>query len=405
MPANVILIGMMGSGKTTVGRVVAERTGREFIDLDQMIVDRTGKQITQLFQEIGEDGFRNIETKALKELTAATHAVISTGGGIVTRAENRRLLRESGIVIWLDAPPRELLKRIGNDDSRPMLHGGDPLKRIESLVAERREMYADASDIHLDTTEFTPEEIAERIEKEMEGRGESFDSEVFSQIVAIDGPVGSGKSALAQQLAEQLGYIHVDTGAMYRCVALEALRRNIDFTDGLALTNVAHSIDIRFQDSEELQEEGFEGQRVLLNGDDVTKEIRTPEVTKLTSILSEVPGVRAEMVQLQREIGLRGKTVLEGRDIGTVVVPEAEWKIYLVASLEERVERRYAQYLQQGKTLDKNQLRADIIERDNRDCNRPQGALKLASDAMLFDTTDIPLGEVVSSLTAIISQE
>src|SRR5690606_5046025 len=142
------------------------------------------------------------------------------------------------------------------------------------------------------------------------------------------------------------------------CVALEALKRNVDFTDAVALTNVAHSVDIRFKDAEAGKnvKAGFEGQRVLLNGEDVTEEIRTPEVSKLTSILSEVPGVRAEMVQLQREIGLRGQTVLEGRDIGTVVVPEAEWKVYLVASLEERVERRYSQYVQQGKKLDRNQL-------------------------------------------------
>lgn len=401
MSANVVLIGMMGSGKTTVGRLVADRTGREFIDLDQMIVDKAGQEISEVFDAMGEDAFRQMETECLREVRAATHAVIATGGGVVTRAENRRILRELGTVFWLDAPADALLDRIGDDESRPMLRGGDPLKRLEVLQAERREFYADASNIHLDTTEFTAAELADRISQELEVRGED-DEEVFNTIVAIDGPVASGKSALAKLIAERLNYVHVDTGAMYRCVTLEAMRRRVDMTDAQALTQVAHSVDIRFLEPEAGKSVAFGSQRVTLNGEDVTDAIRDPEVSRNTSAIADVPTVRAELVQLQREMGLRGRSVLEGRDISTVVVPEARWKVYLVASLDERVQRRYHQYELQGRTVDRDELRRDAIERDERDRNRPQGALKLATDAMIFDTTDIPLEEVVETLAGMI---
>ncbi|MGI8907163.1 MAG: (d)CMP kinase [Candidatus Sumerlaeaceae bacterium] len=405
MPGNVVLIGMMGSGKTTVGKLVADRTGREFIDLDQMIVDKAGQEISEVFDALGEDAFRQMETECLREVRAATHAVIATGGGVVTRAENRRILRDLGTVFWLDAPADALLDRIGDDESRPMLRGGDPLKRLEVLQAERREHYADASNIHLDTTEFTPQELADRITQELETRGED-DTEVFNTIVAIDGPVASGKSALAKAIAERLSYVHVDTGAMYRCVTLEAMRRKVDMRDPLALTKVAHSVDIRFQEAggtARVTDEAFGTQRVMLNGEDVTDAIRDPEVSRNTSAIADVPTVRAELVQLQREMGLRGRSVLEGRDISTVVVPEARWKVYLVASLEARVQRRYHQYELQGREVDRDELRRDVVERDERDRNRPQGALKLASDAMIFDTTDIPLDEVVDTLAGMIA--
>jgi cytidylate kinase len=344
-----------------------------------------------------------METECLREVRAATHAVIATGGGVVTRAENRRILRELGIVFWLDAPADALLERIGDDESRPMLRGGDPLKRIEILQAERREYYADASNIHLDTTEFTPDELAERIGSELDSRGQS-DEALFSTIVAIDGPVASGKSALAKLIAERLSYVHVDTGAMYRCVTLEAMRRNVDMNDPAALTQVAHSVDIRFLEARGTQrDEAFGSQRVLLNGEDVTDAIREPDVSRNTSTIADVPTVRAELVQLQREMGLRGRSVLEGRDISTVVVPEARWKVYVVASLEERVQRRYHQYELKGKQVDREELKRDVVERDERDRNRPQGALKLAPDAMIFDTTDIPLEEVVDTLAGMIA--
>lgn len=399
MSPNVVLIGMMGAGKTTIGHLVAERTGMEFIDLDEVISLQAGKPITQLFDEAGEESFRDMETAALREALAATHAVIATGGGVVKRAENRRLLRQLGVVFWLDAPAEALLERIGDDPGRPLLRGGDTLRRLEQLIAERRELYADASNFHLDTTELTPEEIAERIEDEL-GQQQHIERGLFATIVAIDGPVGSGKSSIARLLAKRLGFTHIDTGAMYRCVTHEAMRRQLDLHDHQALTAVAHSIDIRFHQPEDAPASAEK--RVLLNGDDVTEAIRTLEVSRNTSPVADAPGVRAEMVRLQREIALRGRSVLEGRDISTVVVPEATWKFYVVASLEERVERRFLQYEEQGKTVDRDELRQDVITRDDRDRRRPQGGLKLAPDATIFDTTGMSLMEVVETLAIVI---
>lgn len=407
MPTNVILIGMMGSGKTTVGRLVAQRTGRDFIDLDALIESRMSKRIVEIFSEDGEEGFRDLETEALQDVAGSTHAVIATGGGVVIKPGNRRILQGMGIVVWLDAPPDELLKRIGDDESRPMLHGQNPLKRMERLLVDRRGFYADASHIHLDTTELTPEEIADRVSQEL-GHRDHTDSRVFATIVAIDGPIGSGKSALASQLAAELGYTHIDTGAMYRCVAYEAIQREIDLTDAGALTSLAHRIDIRFcgvTNSKDTADEASFGQKVFLSGQDVTDAIRSPEVSRKTALIASVAGVRAELSQLQRELGLKGRAVLEGRDIGTVVVPEAVWKIYLVASLEERVQRRFSQYEQQGKPVERDQLRLDILERDKQDRSRSQGALKLASDATAFDTTGMPLEEVVATLKTLVQRE
>jgi cytidylate kinase len=401
MTSNVVLIGLMGSGKTTIGRLVSQRTNMEFIDLDQAIVDRAGRPIPAIFEMEGEEGFRQHETEALRELLSVNHAVIATGGGVVTRAENRALLRRLGKVFWLDAPPDVLYRRIGDDAGRPLLKGGDALKRLEALNAERREYYAEVSDIHLDTTEATPAELAERIAAEMGDIIEGREEDIFSTIVAIDGPVASGKSTLARLLAKRLGFTHVDTGAMYRCVTLEAMRRRVPFDDPDALAHVAHSVDIRFVKPGEADANAED--RVLLNGEDVTETIRSPEVSRNTSPVADAPGVRGELVRLQRTMALRGRSVLEGRDISTVVVPEARWKIFLVASLDERVRRRHAQYAAQGKQVDPDELRRDMVHRDERDRARPQGGLKLAGDAMILDSTDMPLEEVVETVAALVT--
>ncbi|MCX7626688.1 MAG: (d)CMP kinase [Candidatus Sumerlaeaceae bacterium] len=397
MDTNVVLIGMMGSGKTTIGRLLAEKTGMEFIDLDELVERRAGMTIAEIFQGHGEEHFRDLESQVLEEIASSRHAVIATGGGIVKRAENRQLLRDLGLVVWLDAPAEVLAERIGEDPDRPLLSRSQPLKKLTQLLHERRDLYAETSHIHLDTTEHTPEEIAARILEELHERYKDEEEDVFATIVAIDGPVASGKSSLAKKVAKRLGFMHIDTGAMYRCVAFEAMRRGIPLDDQDALAELAHSLDIRYVE----QPDDMPG-RVLLNGEDVTEAIRAPEVSRNTSPVADIPNVRAELVRLQRQMALRGRCVLDGRDIGTVVVPEAHWKFYVVASLEERIRRRLVQHQQEGHAVDVERLRMDIIERDRRDRIRTHGALRLAPTATILDTTGISLEEAVEIVAALV---
>ncbi|MGC8741597.1 MAG: (d)CMP kinase [Candidatus Sumerlaeaceae bacterium] len=397
MDKNVVLIGMMGSGKTSIGRDLAKKTGMEFIDLDELIERRANMTIPAIFQTRGEAYFRQLESEVLEEIMSARHSVIATGGGVILSAENRQRLRELGLVVWLDAPAEVLLERIGDDPNRPLLSRSQPLKKLTQLLHERRDLYAETSDIHLDTTDHTTDEIVERIIEELDKRTAD-DEDVFDTIVAIDGPVASGKSSLAKKVAKRLGFSHIDTGAMYRCVTYEAMRRGVLLDDADALTALAHSLDIRYE-----ERPGEQPNRVLLNGEDVTEAIRAPEVSRNTSPVADIPGVRTELVRLQRQLALRGRCVLDGRDIGTVVIPEARWKFYVVASLDERVRRRILQHQQEGHPIDVQQLRRDIIERDRRDRTRTHGALRLAPNATIIDTTDIPLDEAVEIVTSIVA--
>ncbi len=398
MDTNVILIGMMGSGKTTIGRLLAQRTGMEFIDLDELIAQRAGMSIAEIFQSQGEAAFRELESEVLAEIMSARHAVIATGGGIILSAANRERLRELGLVVWLDAPPEVLAERIGDDPARPLLDRTQPLKKLTEILNQRRQWYAETSDIHLDTTEHTEEELVDRIIEELENRRKDVE-DVFDTIVAIDGPVASGKSSLARRVAKRLKFMHIDTGAMYRCVTYEAMRQGISLDDVEALTSLAHSLDIRY-----LDDPSSDQSRILLNGEDVTDKIRTPDVSRNTSPVADIPSVRTELVRLQRQLALRGRCVLDGRDIGTVVVPEARWKFYVVASLEERLRRRLVQHQNDGHAIDLERLRADIVERDRRDRMRTHGALRLAPNATILDTTGISLDEATEIVASMVEQ-
>jgi len=199
-------------------------------------------------------------------------------------------------------------------------------------------------------------------------------------IITLDGPVGVGKSAVARQIAQRLGWRHVDTGAMYRAVTLAAMRRNLDLCDADALTNLTKECEIRLVYNGDVL-------TVFLNGEDVTVAIRDPEVSKNTSPVSETAGVREHLVSLQRDLGLQGPSVMEGRDIGTVVFPDAFWKFYLDASLDERAQRRVHQLHAAGKNVDFNETREAIKKRDDRDRSRSWGPLRIAADSIVIDTT------------------
>jgi CMP/dCMP kinase len=214
-------------------------------------------------------------------------------------------------------------------------------------------------------------------------------------IVAIDGPAGAGKSTVARELARRLGFTMVDTGAIYRAVALAARRAGVDWEDdeGLAALLDAPGFSIAFGD----------GQRVLLNGKDVTEAIRAPEITRGSSVVSARPIVRQKLLGLQRELGRsapRG-AVLEGRDIGTVVFPDAEVKFFLTASDEARAARRHAELADKGLPVELAEVLSDQRRRDRDDSERAIAPLRPAPDAVIVDTTGMDLGEVVERCLAV----
>jgi cytidylate kinase len=207
-------------------------------------------------------------------------------------------------------------------------------------------------------------------------------------IIAIDGPVGSGKSTLARRVAQLLGYVYVDTGAMYRALALKALRRSLALDvhhDELVTLARATRIDLRAEDS---------GQRVFLDQEDVTTAIRTPEVSQAASKIAVNPGVRQVLVAEQRRAGEQGGVVMEGRDIGSVVFPDAQLKIFLTASPETRADRRWREHQQKGDAIDLQRTLEEIRERDRRDLERTSSPLVRAKDAVVVDSTAMEPEEV-----------
>ena len=210
-------------------------------------------------------------------------------------------------------------------------------------------------------------------------------------IVAIDGPAGSGKSTVSKLIAEKLGLVYIDTGAMYRALTLKAMMRKIDLEDGEALTRLARSTKINL-----LNVSG--SLKVFLDGEDVSGLIRTPELTNNVKFIARVPGVRQEMVNLQRVIGGRSSAVLEGRDIGTVVFPEAKFKFYLDADVEERSKRRHKELSAVDQKASLTDIKHDVVNRDESDMKRDVGALRKATDAVFVDTTNLSIEEVVEAL-------
>lgn len=212
-------------------------------------------------------------------------------------------------------------------------------------------------------------------------------------IIAIDGPSGSGKSTLGRMLARALKLLYIDTGSMYRAVALAVIEVGVDPNDKEAVTALANRIEIDLEgDPESLS--------VLLDGRDVTDRIRTESVTEMSSIVSTIPGVRRAMVERQRAMGTRG-AVLNGRDIGTVVFPDADLKFFLTAVPEERAERRYKEdQMTSGSSATYADTLADMIERDRRDSTRTDSPLKVADDAVVIDSTGKSVDEVFEEMMA-----
>jgi CMP/dCMP kinase len=205
-------------------------------------------------------------------------------------------------------------------------------------------------------------------------------------IIAIDGPVGSGKSTVARGVAELLGYTYLDSGAMYRAVALKAQRKNVSLAGAAALESLAQGTQIEL-------ERGADGMRVLLDGEDVSQAIRTAEISRGASQVALVPGVRRVLVDEQRRAGARGGVVMEGRDIGTVVFPHAGLKIFLDATAEARAERRWLEHKRKGDGFTLAQVIEEVRDRDLRDRSRETSPLRRAEDAVLVDNTAMSADE------------
>ena len=218
----------------------------------------------------------------------------------------------------------------------------------------------------------------------------------MSIAVAIDGPAGAGKSTIARAAAKELGFIYVDTGALYRAIGLNAIRKGIDLSDTSAIEQSLEGLKV------ELSFDESGAQVVLLNGEDVSGFIRTPEVSMSASKVSAVGKVRAFLLDLQRNMAKTQSVIMDGRDIGTVVLPNADLKVFLTASAEERANRRFKEMTDKSVTYE--QVLEDIKQRDYNDMNRDIAPLKQADDAVLLDTTGMTIEEVKSKLKAMIAE-
>lgn len=210
--------------------------------------------------------------------------------------------------------------------------------------------------------------------------------------IALDGPAGAGKSTIAKQLAAHLDYVYIDTGAMYRAVTLAALEQGIDLEDGQRLGELMTSLDIRLTPGEN-------GQRVFIGEREVTESIRSSEVTNNVSFVAKHAQVRSALVEMQRRLAESGGIVMDGRDIGTVVLPDAELKVFMTATVEERASRRHRENVSRGMDSDLEALQAEIALRDKRDSEREVSPLRQADDAIYLDTTVMSIDQVVLRLT------
>lgn len=216
--------------------------------------------------------------------------------------------------------------------------------------------------------------------------------------IAIDGPAGAGKSTIAKTLAKELGYVYVDTGAMYRAMAYYFLKQGIERDDESGITAAVDGADvtIRYEDG---------AQQVLLNGENITGSLRTEQVGNMASATSIYPAVRTKLVALQQKLAKTTDVIMDGRDIGTCVLPDAQVKIYLTASVETRAARRYKELIEKGESADLEKIAADIEERDYRDMHREMSPLRQADDAILVDSSEMSIDEVVAAIREIAAKK
>jgi CMP/dCMP kinase len=212
-------------------------------------------------------------------------------------------------------------------------------------------------------------------------------------IITIDGPSGSGKSTISRLIAERLCIQYLDTGSMYRAAALQAVRKGVNFSNGPELFNMCQGLDLRFVPD-------GRNQKIFLSKEEITSEIRSPEMDMLSSKISAVREVRESMTMLQRKVGLSGGLVAEGRDMGTVVFPDADYKFFLTASIPERAQRRYLERLARGESISRDKVEEELCRRDEQDTGRSIAPLRPAADADIIDTTGMGIEQVTEAIYA-----
>lgn len=222
----------------------------------------------------------------------------------------------------------------------------------------------------------------------------------FINIIAIDGPAASGKTTLGKKLADSLGFLFFDTGVMYRAVTWVALEKNLDLNDEIAITQLAEQVDIDIQPPSQMDGRNSD---ILADGEDITWGIRTPEVDANVSVVSAYPGVRRALSMQQRRIGLRGNVVMVGRDIGTVILPEAQLKIYLEASVEERARRRFLELIARDEPANYIEILTAMQRRDHIDSTRAVAPLRPAEDAIILDSDGLNAEEVLAEVVHLVN--
>ncbi len=216
--------------------------------------------------------------------------------------------------------------------------------------------------------------------------------------VAIDGPAGAGKSTISRAAAKRLGFVYIDTGAMYRAIGLAAVRRGIDTKDAEGVAAILDEVEVTIAHNEE-------GQQIFLNGENVSTEIRLPEISVAASNVAVIPAVRLKLVELQRALAEKENVIMDGRDIGTYVLPDAEVKIFLIASVEERARRRLKELLEKGVETDLEAVKTDMEYRDKNDSGRDFAPLKQAEDSILLDNTNITIEEAIERICKLVQDQ
>ncbi len=217
--------------------------------------------------------------------------------------------------------------------------------------------------------------------------------------VAIDGPSGAGKSTVSRSVAKAFGFIYVDTGAMYRTIGLAAFRKGLDTKDKPSIIGLLPELNIELKYNEQGE------QRMYLNGEDVSADIRLPEISMCASNVSAMPEVRAYLMDMQRQMAKRYDVIMDGRDIGTVILPDAEVKIFLTASAEERANRRYKELIAKGNEVSFDEVLEDMKKRDAQDSGRETAPLKPADDAVMLDTSDMSFEESIAAVCGLITEK